>query len=269
MIMKHFVLTLLAAATLCTPVVAQNKVKNLYTSSSVLDVKQLSNTDQVVQLNRYFFNGYNTLCVPMSISADQLNARSLKAERFVGANQEGSVLYLYFLDCTSEGIEAGMPYLIFSEKTQSVRFSSADARRIDIDLQTIRMTDNAGNVVSFGSSWNSRQQVGLYGIPAQQNREVLESVLIRTEADKTFLPTRCGFTWEQQSATATDLQIRHIKSMDEMTGINAISAKAGNALVDIYDLKGNVIMKQAKMNEARKTLPRGIYVINGEKVAIK
>jgi hypothetical protein len=267
--MKHFVLTLLAAATLCTPVVAQNKVKNLYTSSTKLDVQQLSNSDQVVQVSRYFFAGYNTLCMPMSISADQLNSRSLKAERFVGANQEGNVLKLFFMDCTSEGIEAGVPYLIFSQKSQSVRFSTAEASRIDEELKTVRMTDNAGNAVSFGSSWNSRQQEGLYGIPAQQNTQILESILIRTEGDKMFLPTRCGFNWEQKSGSATEMVIQHINSLNELTGINAISAKTGNELVDIYDLKGNVVKKQVKVSDARNMLTRGIYVINGEKVAIK
>ena len=250
--MKHFVLSLVAVATLCVPVTAQNRVKNLYASSETLDFEQLKNTEQTVQLNRYLFAGYNTLCLPMSASADQLQGVTL--ERFVGMKQEGSTLSLYFLDCTEDGIEAGTPYLVYSLTAQYLRLKNTEALVIDNGLKSVRLSDENGNTVSFGSSWELVRKDGRYGIPAKQEVYPLESILIRTEIDKAFLPTRCGFNWEKQSASATELSIKHIKSLSEATGIKAIDTQStANA---IYDLSGR------KVSTAKK----GIVIENGKKV---
>ncbi len=253
-IMKHFVLSLVAMATLCVPALAQNKVKNVYASSATLNTEQLSNTEQTVQLNRYLFAGYNTLCLPMSVSAEQLQGTTL--ERFVGIGQEGTTLCLYFIDCTAEGIEAGVPYLVFSPTAQYLRVRNTESARISDNLENVRISDAEGNTVSFGSSWETIRCEGRYGIPAKQDVQILESVLVRTDADKAFLPTRCGFSWEQQSSSATDLAIRHIKSLDEATGINTIKNEELKIKNDVYDLSGR------KVSNVKK----GIVIENGKKV---
>ena len=48
--------------------------------------------------------------------------------------------------------------------------------------------------VSLHSSWTVQRQEGRYGIPAKQETTPLESILIRTDSEKAFLPTRCGFS---------------------------------------------------------------------------
>lgn len=253
--MKHFVLSLVAAATLCVPALAQNRVKNIYASSETLNTEQLSNTEQTVQLNRYLFAGYNTICLPMSVSADQLQGATL--ERFVGIRQEGNTLCLYFLDCTAEGIQAGVPYLICSPTNQYFRVRNTEVIRINDKLENVHFSDTEGNTVSFGSSWQTIRCDGRYGIPAKQETTPLESILIRTESDKAFLPTRCGFSWDVKSPTASELSIRHIKSMDEATGISEI--QNANVANTTYDLSGR------KVNNAKK----GIVIENGKKVVIK
>ncbi len=250
--MKHLVLSLVAAATLCVPAGAQNRVKNLYTTSGTLNFEQLKNTEQTVQLNRYLFAGYNTLCLPMSVGAEQLQGVTL--ERFVGMKQEGNTLNLYFLDCTESGIEAGTPYLVYSPKSHYLRLKNTDALGLSNRLSNVRLSDEQGNTISFGSSWETIRKEGLYGIPAKQETFPLESILIRTEADKAFLPTRCGFNWETQSATATELSIKHIKSLDEATGIRTIESAAGSNAT--YDLSGR------KVGSTKK----GIVIENGKKV---
>ena len=189
--MKQVVLTALLAAAVCTTAVAQNKVKNVYASSTKLNIEQLQDSSQPVQLNRYLFAGYNTLCLPMSLTASQLStvAKNLKVERLAGIRQEGSQLNLYFVDCTAEGVQAGVPYLIYSPTAQYLRVKTSDVLNVTAELKTLRMSDNQGNTVSFGSSWQSIAREGRYGIPAQQPVTPLESVLVRTDADKTFLPT--------------------------------------------------------------------------------
>lgn len=254
--MKRILLSLMAIATFSMPSMAQNSVRNLYTSSNTLDCKQIQST-QTVQLNRYLFAGYNTLCVPMSVSNEQLQQVSpgIRLERMVGIQQEGNTLNLCFIDCTNEGIQAGVPYLIFSPKTQNLRLKNTEATDLNDNLTTVRLSDNIGNTVSFGSSWQAISKDGLYGIPAKQEAKILESILIRTDADKVILPTRCGFNWENQSASATDIVIRHIQSLDEVTGINELNDNSSNNK-SMYDLSGRKI----------STAKKGVVIQNGKKV---
>lgn len=254
--MKHIVLTIVAAATLCaTTAVAQQRVRNLSTSTSKLNVELLQNTDQTVQVSRYFFAGYNTLCLPVSLTAEQLQkaAPGITVERLAAIQQEGSDLNLLFVDCTAEGISEGVPYLVYSPKAQTMFVRNTDAMSIGSETYTIRMSDNAGNQVAFSSSWESLAREGRYGIPAQQNVTPLESVLIRTEADKTFLPTRCGFAWEQQSASARNLVIKHV-SANEVTAISNVLTEQTSS--EVYDLQGR------KVTSAHK----GLVIENGKKV---
>lgn len=258
--MKQVVLTALLAAAVCTTAVAQNKVKNVYASSTKLNIEQLQDSSQPVQLNRYLFAGYNTLCLPMSLTASQLStvAKNLKVERLAGIRQEGSQLNLCFVDCTAEGVQAGVPYLIYSPTAQYLRVKTSDVLNVTAELKTLRMSDNQGNTVSFGSSWQSIAREGRYGIPAQQPVTPLESVLVRTDADKTFLPTRCGFYWEEQHPQATSLQIKHAASEAEVTaiiGIGQDKTSAGTA----YDLQGRKASKTTK----------GLRIQAGKKVAVK
>ena len=268
--MKKFTLILMAAAMLCGSAMAQNRVKNVYTFSSRLNVAELSVPQQTVQLHRTLLAGYNTLCLPMSLDAEQLQAAAeeVQVERLAAIRQEGSTVCLYFLDCTSEGIEAGVPYLIFTPKTQNLRASTANARLVNTNLQPVTMADSQGNRVTFTSSWQSLQGDGRYGIPAKQDVDVLQSILVKTEPDKTFLPTRCGVIWEQQASSANRLEIRHITSLEGIsTSIETLKAK--NTRVDIYDVKGQLVRRNAPAASAMETLPAGIYVIGGQKVVVK
>lgn len=255
--MKQFVLMMTVAALMSSQnVLAQNRVKNLYTEAQTLKVEQVVNTEQTVQVNRYLFAGYNTLCLPMSLDANQLEsaAAGVKVERLAAIRQDGNVLSLLFVDCTTEGIEAGVPYLIYSPKAQYLRAKNTEANGFDTEVKTIRMTDGNGNQVAFGSSWNLRTKDGLYGIPAKQDKAILESVLTRTNGEQSFLPTRCGFSWEQQSATAGKLEIKHV-SMGEVTAIRtAISDEQGDG--SVYDLNGRRVNGNGK----------GLYIQNGKKV---
>ena len=257
--MKHLVLTLAAAAMICSQsATAQNRVKNLYTETQKLNVEQVMNSEQTVQLSRYFMAGYNTLCLPMTMDAAQLAeaAKDLRIERMVAIRQEGNTLCLYFTDCTQEGIEAGVPYLVFSPTAQYMRVRNTEVNMVNDDLQVIRMNDSQGNQVAFSSSWNLRTKEGLYGIPAKQNVAVLESVLISTTSDQSFLPTRCGFSWEQQSATATNLEIKHI-SASEATAITTVGNDKKVASQEAYDLNGRRLAAGAK---------KGLYIQGGKKI---
>ena len=267
--MKKTTLLLLAAA-MCTQVFAQTKVRNLYTSTEKLNLAVLEQENTAVQLNRTLLAGYNTICLPFTLNASQLaaSAKDVQVERLVSVRQEGNTLYMYFLDCTKEGIQAGMPYLIYSPTTQTLRAKSTEADAVNTELKSVSMTDGQGNRVTFGSSWEALRVDGRYGIPAQQDALILESVLIRTEGDKSFLPTRCGFTWDQQTSDATELEIKHVTSLDDIeTSIEKL--QASNATVDVYNAQGTLVLSQTNIDAAKKSLPQGIYVVKGQKFAVK
>jgi len=245
---------------LSTTALAQNKVKNIYASSYKLDIEKMQNSEQAIQLNRYFYAGYNTLCLPFSLTADQVAAaaKDLKVERLAGIQQEGAVLNLYFTDCTADGIQAGVPYLIYSPTSQYMRVKNTDVLNYNKELKAVRMADDNGNVVTFGSSWESVEKVGRYGIPAKQDVTPLESVLVRTEGDKTFLPTRCGFTWDEQAPSANELKIQHIGSMGEVTTI--LGVKQNNSTGgDYFNLQGRKTTENAKgirIQDGKKTIAK-------------
>ena len=260
----------MAAATICTNAFAQNRAKNIYTSTTELNLEVLQNQAQPVVLNRTLFAGYNTICLPMSLSAEQLQAaaKDVQVERLETIRQEGSTLNMYFLDCTNEGIEAGVPYLIFSPTFQTLHANTTESLGISTELQSITKSDGAGNTVTFGSSWEMLKVEGRYGIPAQQDTYILESVLIRTEGDKAFLPTRCGFTWDEQTSTASALEIKHVTSLSDIeTSIEKLQQTG--AKVDIYNAQGTLVMSGTSITAAKQSLPQGIYVVKGQKFAVK
>ena len=244
---------------LSTTAFAQNKVKNIYASSSKLDIEMMQSSEQTVQLNRYFFAGYNTLCLPFSLTAEQVAAaaKDLKVERLAGIQQEGAIVNLYFVDCTAEGIQAGVPYLIYSPKSQYMKVKNTDILNYDTELKAVRMTDNRGNIVTFGSNWESIEKEGRYGIPAKQDVTPLESVLVKTDANMAFLPTRCGFNWDKQAASANELKIQHVAGMGEVTAIS--TSKQNKATGDSYNLQGQKASKNAK----------GIIIQDGQKMVVK
>lgn len=268
-IMKHSTLLAMALVALFTPAYAQTaRVKYLSTSMQTLNVEALQQTEQPVQVNRILFAGYNSICLPMTLDGAQLQqaAEGVRVERFVAMQQEGNTLNLFFVDCTDEGIEAGVPYLICSPKTQNLRARSTDCELVSTTLHNVTLSDSQGNRVSFGSSWEAVQSEGRYGIPAKQDAEVLESILTRTNGDQTFLPTRCGFNWQAQAPAATALKIKHVSASD----IDAIKTMKGVAtLVNVYDVNGTLVRKQVSANEATQSLPRGVYVVGTEKVVVR
>jgi len=251
---------MMSAMALSTTAIAQNRVTNIYASADKLDMAKLQNSEQTVQLNRYFLEGYNTLCLPFTLTADQVTAaaKGLKLERLAGIKQEGETLNLYFVDCTAEGIQAGVPYLIYSPISQYMRVKNTDALNFDTEVKAVRMDDGRGNIVTFASSWESIQKAGRYGIPAKQEVTPLESVLLKTDAEKIFLPTRCGFSWDGQSPTASELKIQHVGSMGEVTAILGVSQDEATGS-DYYNLQGQKVSKDAK----------GIRVQEGKKTVVK
>ena len=231
--------------------------QSVYLSTySKMDFSKVKENTPTVRLNRYFYAGYNTLCLPFSVSADnlrQLMGEGVMLERLVKA-ENGQ---LTFMDVTEQGIEAGMPYLLYTPTKGSVTFSTTNHNMVQ---QPIVLSIGKASMVG---NFEPAQHVNMYGIPAQQDTDLLQSVLIRTEGDKTFLPTRCGIQYQGVDTPV----ILHVTSMEgESTAIQALQAQ--NALVDVYTPGGKLVRKSIGMKDAMNSLKSGIYVVNGMKFMV-
>ena len=83
-------------------------------------------------------------------------------------------------------------------------------------------------------------------------------MLVRTTGEQAFLPTRCGFSWEQQSPTAQTLEIVHTNR----AGVAGIKDVKQNATNDnrYYDLNGRTTSAPSQ---------KGVYIHNGKQVVVK
>lgn len=234
--------------------------KNVYLSTSTkMDFTKVTTQTSSVYLNRILFAGYNTICLPFSVSAadvQSLVGEGVMLEKLVKVENDK----LTFLDVTDQGIEAGVPYLIYSPKEQTVKFQTND---LNLCVQPTALT--VGGVTMTGK-YEPTKEVDLFGIPAQQETDLLQSILIRTVADKTFLPTRCAIIAPQ--CTEGVPTIVHVTSLNnDATAIEVL--KANNAKVSVYGVNGTLVQKNVRINDAMNTLAPGIYVVNGQKFMVK
>ena len=255
---KNFTRTLAAVIlTACSSFAMAQKTVTLNTYNA-FDFGRITEKTAILNVSRYFFYGYNTICLPFSVSADELKAAvgdGVMLEQL--AKVEGNELT--FVDVTEKGIEAGMPYIIYSPTKQAVKFTTTDFKNLAVAPKNLTVDG-----VTMSGHFEPTKENDLYGIPAAQDTEELQSILVKTVSDKTFLPSRCGIKFAGATETPT---IKHVTSINEETAINVL--KAQNALVDIYNVAGTLVQKNVRINYAIKTLSHGIYVVNGQKFMVK
>lgn len=211
-----------------------------------------------VRMSRQFYAGYNSICLPFSVSASDLKdlmGEGVMLERMTKV--EGNVLT--FTDVTESGIEAGMPYLIYAPTQKVVTFSTQD-----MDLVKAPIAVTIGGATMSGNYAPSKE-VGLYGIPAQQDTDLLQAILIRTGGDRIFYPTRCGISYP--SSPSTPVIVHTTNGEGNVTAIQTLLAN--NTKVDIYTYGGQLVKKNIGMNDAMNSLKSGVYVVNGQKFIVK
>ncbi len=253
--MKKTLLFFAVATIIPVVAMAQNNVY-LSTSGDAVDFSKIKEQTKSVTLTRYLMEGYNTVCLPFSVSADDLRAavgQDVQLERL--ARVEGNKLF--FLDVTSEGIEAGVPYLIYSPVRKVALFKTAEKQMTEPVSLTV---DGA----TMFSSYQKDSPSGVYGIPALQDTDVLQSVLVSVDGDKSFLPTRCGI-----SVSCDNPEICHVTSLSETTTSIDALIDSEDAIVNVYSIDGVLVASEISMSKALNTLPKGIYVAGGQKFIVK
>lgn len=253
----------IAAAALSMAMTAQAQTVHISTSTDMLALEKVTKATKQVQITRYLLGGYNTVCLPYDITAEQLRTavgEDVQIERMAAAKAENGTMNLYFLDVTEEGIEAGLPYLIWSPRTQIVTF-----RHEGNTIQASKPQSISMNGVHMQGTFSRMSPTGSWGIPAVQDNDMLQAMLIRTDGEKNFLPTRCEITTE---GAYEQVEIKHITDMSNIeTSIETLRVQ--DAIVDVYTLGGTLVSNGIHMSQLEQKLPRGIYVVAGQKIAIK
>ncbi len=258
--MKKFYLAAVMAFASLTAF-AQNSV-NISTYEGT-DVTKYEGNTKTVNLNRYLFKGWNTICLPFSMTAAEVAeafGTDCRLETLVGVENDGTDIKLNFQDCKSKGLEANKPYILyFNKESKSVKFTSE--KKLKSGKATISFTDASGIEVTFAGASNKKNADGLYGILAKDNSEAAFVNVDNTTSG--FYATRCYI--KLSNGNSTILKTNHIGEGD-ITAINSVMKS--NERADVYNISGVKVASSASISDING-LNKGIYVVKGKKIAVK
>ncbi len=212
-----------------------------------------------VTVNRYVFNGWNTISLPFQMTEAQVNeafGNDCRLERLAGVENDGTNIRLNFQDCKAEGIRANVPYILYyTGETGTKKFKTENVAVLD-DAASITFTaEGTGETVTMACAKAKKGAEGLYGILARDNSEA--TFVNVDDISNGFYATRCYI--QLSNGNSTLLTTNHISG--DVTSINSV-AKLGEK-VDVYNLSG------VKVADNINGLQKGIYVVKGKKVMVK
>ncbi|MCQ2075577.1 MAG: hypothetical protein MJZ20_00875 [Bacteroidaceae bacterium] len=242
--MKRIVLSTVIALLCSTSIIAQKTVYINTTTGTNLE----NYLDQTVNIkaSRLIFNGWNTICFPFDMSSSEINetfGENCKLETLIGVTNNESVYNLYFADVKSDGIKAGIPYILYY---------TGDNKYVQISLNSKELSNTISaisyNGITFSGTASHLDSENYFGILARDNKEV--SFVVADQSTNGFYATRC---YINAPSNATLIAIHNA----DATSINKINSNKENA--DIYNLNGQRINK----------IQKGINIQKGKKVFVK
>lgn len=259
--MKKLLLTA-AFALACIGINAQGNI-TLSTYKGT-DISKYSGKTLNVTVNRYVFNGWNTISLPISLTEAQLNeafGSDCKLERLIGVENDGQNIKLNFQNCKSEGIKANIPYILYYTGTAGTKKIKVENALITDAPAALTFTaEGTGETVTMACAKQQTQAAGLYGIWAKDNADA--AFVNVDEASNGFYATRCYI--QLSKGNSTILTTNHIAG--DITSISSV-VKNGEK-VDVYNISGVKVATQISASEVN-SLQKGIYVIKGKKVLVK
>ncbi len=242
-------LFLVATLALCS--VAVNAQKNVYISTtSGTDVSMYVGQTVNVTIYRQVFNGWNTICLPFSMTSEEIDASfgaGCKLETLTDVIYDNQNVTLNFSDVKNKGIEAGKPYLLYypgENKSFTIRLKEKE-----IVSECIPVVVDG---VTFVGTKTHFDGAGQYGILARDNKEA-SFVAVDTKGTNGFYASRCYINAPAGSPLA--LNTTHNNGA---TNIKVVENKTV-ASSEIYNLAGQKVISAKK----------GINIINGKKTLVK
>lgn len=224
------------------------KLKMVFANSQTLNQTSnvtLSAGTYNVTINRTFAQGWNTLCLPFSITPAEIGAKA--AQEFSSVS-EGKTLNF----ATVSQMQANVPYLVFFENATASPFYYCGA------MQTPSAKGVTHSGITFSGNFTADKNMqGLYGVATGTDGH--QRILLGSAG--ATLPAMAAFFSSTQSLANMSLRMEG----ENMTDIEAIQTTENEAQTAVYTLQGTRIQPATK--GAR--LPKGIYIINGKKVIVK
>ena len=212
---------------------------------------------------------WNTLCLPFSLSAEQIAAngyfagatlKTLDADAKNGFDTTDGTLYLSFKDATE--IEAGVPYLVKWESGEPIT---------DPVFEGVTVSSTAAQAVeSTTAGLESVQMVGCYSPVSvtADDKSILflgdANTLYYSTIDRQIRSCRAYFSvpYIKNNAGAKARAFALSFDGEDVTGILGVSA-------DSTDVKDGVWYSLDGVRLSGKPTQRGLYINNGKKVVIK
>ena len=238
----------LSASNRITGTITCPKLKMVFASSRTL--KQTSNVTLSagtynVTINRTFAQGWNTLCLPFSITPAEIGA---KAAQEFNSVSEGKTLNF----AAVSQMQANVPYLVFFENATTSPFYYCGATQ----EPSAKGVTHSG--ITFSGNFTATKSMqGLYGVATGTDGH--QRILLGSAG--ATLPAMAAFFSSTQSLANMSLRMEG----ENMTDIEAIQTTENEAQTDVYTLQGTRIQPATKGTR----LPKGIYIINGKKVIVK
>lgn len=258
---KFYIIAVMALASLAA---SAQQTLNLSTYAGT-DITALDGQTRNITVNRYVFNGWNTICLPFSLSANEVEeafGSDCRLETLVGVENVGAQVKLNFQDCKKAGIEANRPYILhYTGESKSIKISASN-KTIKSSKASVSFSDNEGVTVTFAAAKLKTQPEGLYGILAKDNQEAA-FVSVGDLVTNGFYATRCYI--QLSNGTSTLLTSNHIAEGD-ITSVKAVMGT--NERADVYNISGVKVASNASVREIN-SLCKGVYVVKGKKIAVK
>ena len=226
----------------------------------------------------YKDGAWNTLCLPFSLSAEQIAANTdfagatlmtMDVTKKNGFDVEDGTLYLWFKTATT--IEAGVPYLVKWEKAAGYEGNEANYDISNPVFEGVTVSSTAAQAVeSTTAGLETVQMVGTYspvGVTADDKSILFlgdANTLYYSTVDRQIRSCRAYFSVPYINGHAEAKARAFALSFDgeETTGILEVSANYNGVTDEAwYSLDG------IRLNG--KPTQRGLYINNGKKVVIK
>jgi len=239
---------------LSTTMMAQSK--SLYLSSvSGTNVSNYDGQTRNVTLYRSIYNGWNTFCVPFSMTVAELETafgKDCKLEKLSNVRSNGDVIDLYFTDVKSEGVKANTPYLLhYTGETKSIKVSAEDTK-IEYANDPAMSFSSGMATVKFAGAPVHIEANGQYGIYVKDNAEASFSLVESSTSG--FYATRCYITIN--GINNPTLIAHHGKT--EVTDISEVN-NVESVNDEVFNLNG------VRLNGLQK----GMNVVKGKKLIVK
>ena len=221
---------------------------------------------------------WNTLCLPFSLSAEQIDANTdfagatlmtMDVTKKNGFDVEDGTLYLGFKTATT--IEAGVPYLVKWEKAAYYEGNEANYDISNPVFEGVTISNSTAQAVeSSTEGLETVQMVGTYSPVSvtANDKSILflgdANTLYYSTVDRQIRSCRAYFSVPYINGHAEAKARAFALSFDgeETTGILEVSANSNEVKDDIwYSLDG--------VRLSGNPTQRGLYINNGKKVVIK